>query len=65
MTRFTASLIEILLVPLTLLIFIGTALLGLSGINNHDIRYLAGCAIGVGVLIGATRLFKVIEQNKH
>jgi hypothetical protein len=65
MTRFTATLIEVVLVPVTLLVFIGTALLGLNGINNRDIRYLAGCALGVGILLGMTRLFKVIEQNKH
>lgn len=65
MTRFTASLIEVLLVPVSLLVFIGTALLGLNGINNRDVRYLAGCAVGVAILFGMTRLFKVIEQHKE
>jgi hypothetical protein len=65
MTRVTATLLEILLVPLTLLVFIATALLGLSGINNHDIWYLAGAALGVGLLFAMTRLFKIIETHKH
>ena len=65
MTRFTASLIEVLLVPFTLLVFIGTALLGLNGINNRDFRYLLGFAIGVALLIAVTRLFKSIEAHKE
>jgi hypothetical protein len=65
MTRVTASLIEVFLVPVTLFVFIVTALLGLNGINNHDVRYLAGCALGVAVLIGVTRLIKLIEAHKH
>jgi hypothetical protein len=65
MTRFTAGLMQVLIIPVALIAVILTAYLGLNGINTHDWRYLlAGLAFMFG-FFGLVKLFQFLETTKR
>ena len=65
MTRFTADLMQIVVVPIALALLILTAFVFLRGINSHDALSLALAGVGAGALFGCWRLFQFLERSKQ
>jgi hypothetical protein len=65
MTRFTAGLMQVLVVPAALVAVIVTAYLGLNGINQHDWRFILAALITMGTFFALVKLFQALERSKR